>query len=205
MSKRLKALLLAALALALLATLPAVTYAKTTYKTSTPVLSGTPSMGKDFSVAGVITPASTAKSPATVKVKLLMEMDGKYDIMDVYTAKLAKMPAGKKGTEYSRTLNIPMTGKHAVQVLQYRHGKLVSKSKIVYFDVQPAVPQITIDANSHADVSAPADTAIDVVFRNAVGTSSSPLTYHSDGLPAGSYAWQCDMGPSCHGGTLIVE
>jgi hypothetical protein len=68
-------------------------------------------------------------------------------------------------------------------------------------------------------VTARADTPIDVIFRHAVGcgatihfltgsfskTSSDPLTYHSDGLPAGSYAWQCDMGPSCHGGTLIIK
>ena len=153
MSKHLKALLLAALALALLVALPAAASAKTTYRTSTPVLSGAPTMGQDFSATGVITPASTTKSRATVKVKLLMEMDGKYDVMDVYTAKLAKMPAGKKGTSYSRTLNIPMTGKHAVQVLQYRHGKLVSTSQIVYFDVQPAALQITIDPNSQADVT----------------------------------------------------
>jgi len=36
-------------------------------------------------------------------------------------------------------------------------------------------------------------------------TSSDPLTYHADGLPAGSYAWECSMGPTCHGGTLVVE
>jgi len=148
-----------------------------------------------------------------------MEMDGKYDVMDVYTAKLAKMPAGKKGAKYSRTLNIPMTGKHAVQVLQYRHGKLVSKSQIVYFDVQPAALQITIDPNSQADVTAPANTPIDVVFPGQlmgcaanigfpacpglVKTSSSPLTFHSDGLPAGSYAWKCSM-VDCHYGTLVV-
>ena len=220
MSKHLKVVLLAALALSLLAALPAVAHAKTTYTTSKAVLSGVPTMGQDFSVSGTITPASTAKSRATVKVKLLMEMDGKYDVMDVYTAKLAKMSAGKKGTKYSRTLNIPMTGKHAVQVLQYRHGKLVSTSKIVYFDVQPAAMQITIDANSHADVSAPANTPIDVVFPGQltgcaanigfpacpelVKTSSSPLTYHSDGLPAGIYAWKCSM-MNCHYGNLIVQ
>jgi len=220
MSKHLKVILLAALALSLLAATPALAHARTTYTTSTPVLSGVPTMGQDFSATGVITPASTAKSRATVKVKLLMEMDGKYDVMDVYVAKLAKLPAGKKGTGYSRTLNIPMTGKHAVQVLQYRHGKLVSKSHIAYFDVQPAARQITIDPNSHADVTAPANTPIDVVFPGQltgcaanigfpacpelVKTSSSPLTYHSDGLPAGSYAWKCSM-TDCHYGNLIVQ
>jgi len=76
--KYLKVVLLAALAFSLLASLPAVAHAKTTYKTSQPVLSGAPSMGKDFSVSGVITPTSTSKSRATVKVMLLMEMDGKH-------------------------------------------------------------------------------------------------------------------------------
>jgi hypothetical protein len=36
-------------------------------------------------------------------------------------------------------------------------------------------------------------------------TSSAPLTYHCDGAPAGSYAWECSMGAMCHGGTLVVE
>ena len=221
MSKHLKVVVLAALALALLVALPAAAAAKTTYKASKPVLSGTPYMGKAFAVSGAITPASTTKSRAVVKIRLLMESGGKYDVMDVYTAKLAKMPGGKAGTRYSRTLNIPMTGKHAVQAVQYRGGKVVAKSQITYFDVQSdsGAQQVFINANSHADVTAATDTPIDVIFQNASGcgatihfltgdftkTSSNPLTYHSEGLPAGSYAWQCDMGPSCHGGTLIIQ
>jgi hypothetical protein len=224
MSKYLKVTLLAALAVTLLAALPVVAFAKTTYRTSKPVLSETPSMGKDFSVSGAITPASTSKCRATVKIRLLMQMGSKYDVMDVYTAKLTKMPAGKKGTRYTRTLNIPMMGKHAVQVLQYRGGKLVSKSRIAYFVVQAAadVQQIAVDADSHANVTAPANTPIDVVFQAAAGTmmcarnigfpacpalvktSSSPLTYHCDGLPAGTYAWKCSM-MDCHFGNLVVE
>jgi hypothetical protein len=149
-----------------------------------------------------------------------MQMGSKYDVMDVYTAKLTKMPAGKKGTRYTRTLNIPMMGKHAVQVLQYRGGKLVSKSQIVSFDVQAAAMKITIDPNSLADVIAPANTPLDVVFPGQlmgcaasigfpacpalVKTSSSPLTYHCDGLPAGTYAWKCSM-MNCHFGNLVVE
>jgi len=50
MSKNQKNVLLAALALSLLAALPAVAHAKTTHKTSQPVLSCAPSIGKDFSV-----------------------------------------------------------------------------------------------------------------------------------------------------------
>jgi hypothetical protein len=151
-----------------------------------------------------------------------MQMGGKYDVMDVYTARLTRMPAGKKGTMYSRTLNIPMMREHAVQALQYRGGKLVSKSRIVSFDVQAAadVQQIAIDPNSHADVTAPENTPIDVVFLGQlmgcaansgfpacpalVKTSSSPLTYHCDGLPVGTYAWKCSM-MDCHFGNLVVE
>ena len=108
MSKHLRAVLLAALALSLLAALPAAATARTVYKTSVPVLSESPpSMGKDFTVTGVITPASTTKSRATVKIKLLGEMGEKYEVMDVYTARLSKMPLGKKGTEYSRGSTSP--------------------------------------------------------------------------------------------------
>jgi len=233
MSRHLKVLLLAALALSLLAALPAVAHAKTAYTTSTPVLSGTPYMGQDFSATGVITPASTARSRATVKIKLLMEMDGKYDVMDVSTAKLAKMPAGKKGTAYSRTLNIPMTGKHAVQVLQYRHGKLVSKSQITYFDVQMAVQKITIDsmvngwmAPALGDTVAPADTPLDIVFTTPSDWASADpakhygaahfiwgdfekvgadgLTWHTDGLRPGRYDWMRDAMPKWGTGSLVV-
>ena len=190
-------------------------------------------MGKDFSVSGVITPASTAKSRATVKVKLLREMDGKYDVMDVYTAKLAKMPAGKKGTKYSRTLNIPMTGKHAVQAFQYRGGKLVSKSQITYFDVQMAVQQITIDsmvngwmAPSLGVTMAPADTPLDIVFSTPSDWASDDpakhygaahfiwgdfekvgadgLTWHTDGLRPGRYDWMRDAMPKWGTGSLVV-
>jgi hypothetical protein len=232
MGKKLKFILLAALALSLLAALPAIALAKTTYTTSRPVLSGAPSMGQDFSVSGAITPASTANSRATVKVKLLMEMDGKYDVMDVSTARLAKMPADKKGTRYSRTLNIPMTGKHAVQAFQYRGGKLVSKSQITYFDVQPAALQITIDSNVSGwmapalrDTLAPADTPLDIVFstpadwasddpaKNGAAhfiwgdfekVSADGLVWHTSGLRAGRYDWMRDAMPKWGTGCLVV-
>ena len=233
MSKHLRAVLFAALALSLLAALPVIAQAKTTFTTSKPVLSGTSTMGKDFSVSGVITPASTAKSRATVKVRLLREMDGKYDVMDVYTAKLAKMPAGKKGTKYSRTLNIPVTGKHAVQAFQYRGGKLVSKSQITYFDVQMAVQQVTIDsmvngwmAPSLGVTMAPADTPLDIVFTTPSDWASDDpakhygaahfmwgdfekvgvdgLTWHTDGLRPGRYDWMRDAMPKWGTGSLVV-
>jgi hypothetical protein len=31
------------------------------------------------------------------------------------------------------------------------------------------------------------------------------LTWHTDGLAAGSYEWECWMGPQCHHGTVVVE
>jgi hypothetical protein len=233
MVKKLKFILLGALALSLLAALPAIALAKTTYTTSKPVLSGVPSMGQDFSVSGAITPASTATSRATVKVRLLMERDGKYDVMDVYTAKLAKMPAGKTGTRYSRTLNIPMTGKHAVQAFQYRGGEFVSKSQITYFDVQMAVQKITIDsmvngwmAPSLGDTMAPADTPLDIVFTTPSDWASADpakhygaahfmwgdfekvdadgLIWHTDGLRPGRYDWMRDAMPKWGTGSLVV-
>ena len=233
MGMKLKFIFLGALALSLLAALPAIALAKTTYTTSKPVLSGAPSMGQDFSVSGAITPASTATSRATVKVRLLMEMDGKYDVMDVYTAKLAKMPAGKTGTRYSRTLNIPMTGKHAVQAFQYRGGKLVSRSQITYFDVQPAALQIHIDsmvngwmAPSLGVTMAPAGTPLDIFFTTPSDWASDDpakrygaahfmwgdfekvgadgLSWHTDGLRPGRYDWMRDAMPKWGTGSLVV-
>jgi hypothetical protein len=67
-----------------------------------------------------------------------------------------------------------MTGKHAVQTLLCRGDKLVSTSKIAYFDVQPAALQVNSDPSSRADVSAPADTPIDVV----PGASGCATTIH---------------------------
>jgi hypothetical protein len=128
-------------------------------------------VGQDFVVSGVITPASTAKSRAAVKVKLLMEMGDRYGVMDFYVAKLTKMPAGKRGTRYSRTLNIPMKGKHSVRVFQYREGMLVSTSRITHFEVEDGtdVQRISIDSDSHADVNAAAGKPMNVVFHSPSG------------------------------------
>ena len=80
-------MLLTASALSLPAAVPAAAHARTTYRTSRPVLSAAPYMGKAFSVSGVVTPASTAKARAVVKLRLMVETGGKYDVMDLYTAK----------------------------------------------------------------------------------------------------------------------
>jgi hypothetical protein len=233
MSKHLKAVLLAALALSLLAALPAAATARTVHKTSAPLLSESPpSMGKDFTVTGVITPASTTKSKATVKIRLLMQMGEKYKVMDVYTAKLSKMPAGEKGTRYSRVLNVPMAGAHAVQAVQYRRGKVVSTSKITYFDVQVPAQQIHIDSNVNGwldpalrDTVVPADTPLDIVFstpadwasddpaKNGAAhfiwgdfeqVSADGLIWHTDGLRAGRYDWMRDAMPKWGTGCLVV-
>jgi hypothetical protein len=233
MSKHLKAVLLAALALSLLAALPAAATARTVHKTSAPLLSESPpSMGKDFTVTGVITPASTTKSKATVKIRLLMQMGEKYEVMDVYTAKLSKMPAGEKGTMYSRVLNVPMAGAHAVQAVQYRRGKVVSTSKITYFDVQVPARQIHIDSNVNGwldpalrDTVVPADTPLDIVFstpadwasddpaKNGAAhfiwgdfeqVSADGLIWHTDGLRAGRYDWMRDAMPKWGTGCLVV-
>lgn len=223
MSRRVKQMLLTALVLALVAGVPQMALAKTAYTASKPALSAMPQAGTQFTVSGVIKPKSSAtKARAVVKIRLLMLMDGRYSEMDTYRATLHKNAVGKAGTKYTCEITIPMDGKHAVRALQYRHGKLVAKSKITYFSVEmAAAQQIAVDADSHADVTAEAGKPIDVIFHYAGGsmmcaskihflsegftkTSSDPLKYHSDGLPAGTYAWQCSM-MDCHYGNLMVK
>ena len=138
MSKYLRGILIAGLALALLASVATVAGAKTTYKTSKPVLSAPPHKDKTFTASGVITPKSTAKSRAKVKIILWMEYgDDDWGVMRTYWAKLSARPAGKPGTKYACAINIPMKGDHGVQAVQYRNGKQVSKSRTIYFTVQP--------------------------------------------------------------------
>jgi hypothetical protein len=229
MSKHLKVVVLAALSLALLAALPAAAAAKTTYKTSKPVLSGTPYMGSDVSVSGVITPASTARARTVVKIRLLVETGGTYDVTDAYTAKLTKMPAGKAGTRYSRTLIIPMMGNLALQAVQYRGGKLVGTSKLTFFFI---AQRITIDSNVNGwmtpalrDTMAPTDTPLDIVFstpadwasddpaKNGAAhfiwgdfekVSADGLVWHTSGLRAGRYDWMRDAMPKWGTGCLVV-
>ena len=138
MNKRLKAVVVAGLAVALLTTAATVATARTTYTTSKPVLSGPPHKDKTFTASGVITPKSTAKSRATVKIILWMKYGADdWGVMDTFWAKLSARPAGKPGTRYARAITIPMKGDHGVQAVQYRNGKQVSKSRTVYFTVQP--------------------------------------------------------------------
>jgi hypothetical protein len=133
MSKYLRGILMVGLAVLLLA----VVGARTTYTTSKPVLSGPPHKDKTFTASGVITPKSTAKSRATVKIILWMKYGDDWGVMDTYWAKLSARPAGKPGTRYARAITIPMKGDHGIQAVQYRNGKQVSKSRTIYFTVQP--------------------------------------------------------------------
>jgi len=137
MNKRLKVLLMVGLTVALLMSVAAVAGARTTYTTSKPVLSGPPHKDKTFTASGVITPKSTAKSRATVKIILWMKYGDDWGVMDTYWAKLSKRPAGQPGAKYSRAITIPMKGDHGIQAVQYRNGKQVSKSRTIYFTVQP--------------------------------------------------------------------
>jgi hypothetical protein len=126
------------LAVLLFAGVATVAGARTTYTTSKPVLSETPRKDKAFTASGVITPKSTTKSRATVKIILWMKYgDDDWGVMDTYWAKLSARPAGKAGTKYACAITIPMKGDHGVQAVQYRNGKQVSKSKVNYFTVQP--------------------------------------------------------------------
>jgi hypothetical protein len=138
MKKRFRSMLLVGIALALLAGVATVASARTAYTTSKPVLSGPPHKDKTFTASGVITPKSTAKSRAKVKIILWMEYgDDDWGVMRTYWAKLSARPAGKPGTRYACAINIPMKGDHGVQAVQYRNGKQVSKSRTIYFTVQP--------------------------------------------------------------------
>jgi hypothetical protein len=137
MSKYPRVILMVGLAVLLLACTAVVADATTTYTTSKPVLSGPPHKDKTFTASGVITPKSTAKSRAKVKIILWMKYGDGYGIMTTYWAKLSARPAGKAGTKYACAITIPMKGDHGVQAVQYRNGKQVSKSRTVYFTVQP--------------------------------------------------------------------
>jgi hypothetical protein len=138
MNRRLKVLLMAGLALALLAGVATGAGARTMYTTSKPALSGPPHKDKTFTASGFITPKSTATSRAKVKIILWMKYgDDAYGVMDTYWAKLSTRPGGKPGTRYACAITIPMKGDHGVQAVQYRNGKLVSKSQTIYFTVQP--------------------------------------------------------------------
>jgi hypothetical protein len=192
------------------------------YWVGKPALSGAPHMNVAFTASGTTTPNSAKGVKTVVKIQVLMRnASGVYKpMLAPVKAKLVKR-TGKPGYKYSRSLTIPMMGKHAVRALRYNGGKLVARSALTYIDVTAATQSVNINGDSHADVSAPAGTPIDVVFTYATGrpcaasiqfttgsfttTSTSPLTYHSDGLAAGRYAWACSMGAMCHGGTLVAQ
>jgi hypothetical protein len=137
MRRYLTGVLMVGLAVTLLAGAATAAGARTACTTSKSVLSNAPKKDRAFTASGFITPKSTASSRATVKIILWMKYGTGWGVMDTYTAKLSKQPAGKPGTRYSVTITIPMKGDHGVQAVQYRGGKKVSKSKTVYFYVQP--------------------------------------------------------------------
>ena len=137
MRKYLSGIVMVGLVVTLLACTAAVAGARTTYTTSKPVLSGPPHKDKSFTASGFITPKSTATSRAKVKIILWMKYGDGYGVMTTYWAKLSPRPAGKAGTKYACAITIPMKGDHGVQAVQYRNGKLVSKSQTTYFTVQP--------------------------------------------------------------------
>jgi hypothetical protein len=222
MTSRAKMLLLLTSALALMVCVPPLAQAGKAYTASRPALSAAPHAGTAFTVSGIVKPKSSTLSRAVVKVTVLEWTNGHYKVAETYRATLSRNP-GKAGTKYACAVTIPAQGWHAVRALQYRKGKLVSMSKITYFDVvaNTSGQQLALDSDSHATVTALSGTPIDVVFHSSSGklcgrtvhfldpaltkTCFDPLTFHSDGLPAGSYTWQCNMGPGCCGGTLVVQ
>ena len=130
-----RVVLIVGLAMLLLACMATVANARITYTTSKPVLSNAPKKDRAFTASGFIKPKSTASKRATVKMILWMKYGTGWGVMDTYWAKLSTRPAG--GTKYSVTITIPMKGDHGVQAIQYRKGKVVSKSAVNYFTVQP--------------------------------------------------------------------
>jgi hypothetical protein len=135
MRRYLRAILFVGLSVMLLASAATIAGAKTTYRTSKPALSNAPKKDRAFTTSGFIKPKSTASNRATVKIILWMKYGTGWGVMDTYWAKLSTRPAG--GTKYSVTITIPMKGDHGVQAVQYRKGKVVSKSAVNYFTVQP--------------------------------------------------------------------
>ena len=84
--------------------------------------------------------------------------------------------------------------------------------------------QVAIDSDPLDSVTAvPAGTPVDMVFtgvrmmcwRTIHFTTAGaftktqgypePLTWYTGGLAAGSYEWECWMGPQCHHGTIVVQ
>jgi hypothetical protein len=80
---------------------------------------------------------------------------------------------------------------------------------------------VTFDTTIHPTMTAPANTPLNITFDPSTAgcattiafTSGSftktsaagqNVTYHTDGLPAGTYQWKCDM-DNCHYGTLVVQ
>jgi uncharacterized protein (DUF2141 family) len=224
MTRRVTVPLLSAVALILVVCVPALAQAQAgrAYTVSRPALSAAPHAAAAFTVSGILKPKSSIASRAVVKIRVFDWANGQYKASDTYRATLSKNP-GAAGTKYACSLTISTAGWHAVGAVQYRHGKLVSTSKLTYFDVVAgAVGQnLAVDSDSHATVTALSGQPIDVVFHSASGklcgrtvhflssaltrTCADPLTFHADALPAGSYAWQCNMGPGCCGGTLVVR
>lgn len=220
-SRGLRVTLVVAVVLALAGASAAVALAKSAM-VSKPVLSEAPLVNDAFTVSGFTTPSAKKGVKTVVKIQVLMPMDGgAYEPVDSpVKAKLTRRN-GASGYKYSAPITVPTTGAHAVRATRYADGKVVGTSRTTLFVVTAPVPQIAVDSDSHADVEAPAGVPLDVVFRSPSGrmcgrtvhfvagpftkTSSNPLTYHCDGLTAGSYPWQCDMGPACCGGLLLVR
>lgn len=229
MARLMRHVLVAAAGLALLVGLPAAAHARVAYKVSAPKLSTEPVAGTPFAVSGVITPASSATSRATVDVKLYTRADGRWDLTATYRASLSKAPGG---TAYTRRLTVPADGEYAVRAFQYRGGKLVKRSDLTTFDVQKALLQIRIDSNVNGwltaalrDTVAPADTPLEVVFSTPSDwTSNDPkkngaahfiwgdfqqadadgLVWRTSGLSPGRYDWMRDAMPKWGTGCLVI-
>jgi hypothetical protein len=232
MSRPVKRLLLAALVLAFFVGLPGVANAKITYAVSQPEVSAEPVAGVPFDVSGVIKPKSATSSRATVDVKLYKLTDGQWNVIDTCRATLSKAPAGASGTAYTCRITVPTEGEHAVRAFQYRGGKLVKRSALTRFAVQPAALRISIDSNVNGwltaalrDTVAPAETPLEIVFSTPADWASNDpkkngaahfiwgdfeqvsadgLVWRTSGLRPGRYDWMRDAMPKWGTGCLVV-
>ena len=232
MSRPMKRLLTAALALALLGVLPGVAQARATYRVTAPVVSGTPVAGAPVTVSGLITPASSASSRATVEVKLFAGVGGQWDLQKTYRARLSSPPAGAAGTAYSCNVTPSSEGDWAVRAYQYRNGKLVKRSTMTTFEVREAALQVHIDSNVNGwltaalrDTVVPADTPLEITFSTPADWASddpdkngaahfiwgdfekvgdSGLVWRTSGLEPGRYDWMRDAMPKWGTGCLVV-
>jgi hypothetical protein len=227
MSRFAKTLFLAVLVSALVGVLPAMAGARVVNKVSAPKLATAPVVGQPFVVTGVIAPASTASSRATVDIKLYEGVGGAWATVGTYHASLSK------AVKYSCTLTVTDEVDYAVRAFLYRGGKLVKRSDMTTFDATVAALQVQIDSNVNGwltaamrDTVVPAGTPLEIHFSTPADwlagdvqkengaahfiwgdfekVDADGLVWRTSGLTPGRYDWMRDAMPKWGTGCLVV-